>query len=189
MVKKIVSIIVALTFVMCCSSVFAAEKNSTEKDNTRYLSVPTQNVKLKIVNAAYTSKVLNVSTDGTPSSGNNVTIWSWSNNQTQWWMNEFCGYDDSGTACYRVVLYQTGLTGLALNYNQATTKCTIYPYGSNYYYDYRIVWLTGSYGHLIILNDRWLTLGTSGSSLGSQCYWYNTNSPSNTMNWEIYTVT
>lgn len=179
--KRIVMFLAISIVLLSISFAVIAQTNDID------LPVPTTGIKLKIINWTYNTKVLNIATDGNPSSGNNVTLWSWSNNQTQWWMNQHAGDDSHDCACYRIAVYGFTYGHLGLNYNQATTKCTIYPFDSNNPYDFRILWYTGVHGYLIQLDERNRLLGASGGTSGSKCYWYSANSPY-VNDWNVYAV-
>lgn len=176
--RGIIATITLVVFIIGCPYVFAGT-------NDLELPVPDLNERCKIINCAYDPYVLNVATDYTPTTSDGVTIWSWSNNSTQWWENEYAGINSHGGDCYRVVLSDDNLDHLGLNYNQSTTKCTIYPYASNDPYDYKIQWQTGAYGYIISLCERGRFLGACDSYLGSQCYWYY-GAVYASDNWSIY---
>ena len=110
--------------------------------------------------------VLNVYTSGTPVSGDTVTIYAASGSASQSWKNLTLPGGGFRFALY----YDTG--GLSLNYQQSTTKCTVYPYGSNVLDDYKLRYDPGDYGALIVLNERGRFLGTSSNSSTTVCYWY-----------------
>lgn len=180
--KRASSILVVfiLVFAMFAPSAFAAQTDVN-------LPAPTTGVKQKYENAAHPSRVLNVSTYGTPATGDAVTIWSWSNNATQWWCNVSNGYNGSGWTTYRVVLFQ--YPNLALNYNQATYRCTVYPFASNSTSDYTITYLTGVSGYLLQLNAYGRYLGVTGDTLGTNCIWYlPKTSPTAEECWNIYNI-
>lgn len=128
------------------------------------------------------SKVLNVYTSGTPSSGNNVTLYtannSFNNNTQCWVVSEL---DDN---YYTIWLECDG--DLGLNINQATSKCTVYSIYDNFcngdYDDYQITFSHISGNTYAILLPGWHRyLSHSGDYNGSQCYWisdangYNSN--------------
>lgn len=119
-------------------------------------------------------KVLNVYTSGTPVSGDLVTLYSWSESDTQRW--KILANDDiDGVAndTYRVL--SVAANTLALNYNQATTKCTVYPFDGNVndYHDYPVDFEEVTNGHVIWLHYRsGRYLGNSANVVGAQCYWY-----------------
>lgn len=178
MYKKASVMVIVVLFIISISFLVSGQI-------TNNLPVPTPGKKLEIINAAYNTKVLNVATDGVPVSGNNVTVWAWDDNQTQWWLNQYNGSN------YRVALYGFSLCYLGLNYHQTTTKCTVYPFDDNIADDYTITFLTGNYEYIIMLTNRGKVLGTSGSSSGSQCYWYSVpdgSSPSSSQNWDIVSL-
>ena len=133
-------------------------------------------VATKIESAVNTSKVLNVYTSGTPSSGNNVTLYTANNslyNVTQSW--EFISV---GNSKYKLVL--TYYPDLGVNLNQATSKCTVYSVASNNaagdYDDYQVTVSTLSNGANRIILPGWSKyLGHNGDYNGSQCYWYSTS--------------
>ena len=70
-------------------------------------------------------KVLNVYTSGTPAAGNSVTIYTYSGSNTQKWeIIDNVDISSSLSGTYRVETMAN--TTLALNFNQSTTKCTVY---------------------------------------------------------------
>ena len=118
-------------------------------------------------------RVLNIYTDYTPVSGDLVTLYSWSESDLQLWkivLNDDLNWVPSSS--YRVE--SAANYSLALNYNQATTKCTMYPYASNDADDFPIGFesLNGG-GHILWLYNRSNRyLWNSGNYLGAQCYWH-----------------
>lgn len=118
-------------------------------------------------------KVLNVWTSGTPAVDNLVTIYNWTDDDSQKWNivknNDISGINPDS---YRVV--SKGNNVLALNYRQDTTGCTLYYFGpQNYYQDYPIGFnsVAGG-GYTIWLYYRnTLYLGNTGITNGSQCFW------------------
>jgi len=134
--------------------------------------------RVKVTNYAYSSYVMNVYTSGTPLSGDSVTLYTPSGSQSQSWFNQKI----SGTSYYRMEGYYQG--NIALNYNQATTKCTVYTHSGNVALDYQLTYPNGSYANLIHLVGRSRNLGTSGNSNGAQLYWY-TGSATIEENWKF----
>lgn len=196
-----------LIMILCLSLVSAFISNAEEK-GVCSVTPPTLNEKIRLVNYAHTSNpelVLNIYSSS-PSLGDNVTTYTWSNNETQWWRNIQIGYkdpNDSETKYYRLEVYNdTSATNinnnnaLSLNFNQATTKCTIYPWASNVTDDYELKWLVGNfanYAFRIKLYNRPRLLGVTNATIGTQCYWYtfandNMNNATAEENWLFYTV-
>ena len=156
--KRIVSIVVVvLLFSTLMLNVFAYVPNTTNK--------------LQLTSVQY-GLILNVYTSGNPASGNNVTLYTPNSDSTgnasQSWKNVEIS---AANGQYRLACYYN--TALTLNYNQATSKCTVYTVANNYYKDYIISYLDSTNGSNIIrLAHRDLYLGNSGNYNGAQCYWY-----------------
>ena len=129
--------------------------------------IPPSNYRLKYMSYGYSPYVLNVYTSGSPASGDMVTLYSSSGSASQSWKNDIVSISnyEYKIACW----YNNSLT---LNYNQATTKCTVYPYINNTAADYVINYQPGTYGLVISLPGRSRYLGNSGNYSGAQCYWY-----------------
>ena len=128
-----------------------------------------------------TIKVLNVYTSGTPISGNLVTIYTYSGSNTQKWKivlnDDLPGVPPSEvpTDSYRILTMGDSTETLALNYNQSSNGgCTVYPYDTNDTNDFPVGFNTASGGGYTIwlVNRPSRYLGNSGSTNGSQCYWY-----------------
>ncbi len=116
---------------------------------------------------------MNVYTSGTPAADDLVTIYNYTGSSSQKWkiiLNQ--NLPGISSESYRIM--SVGNTNVGLNYNQSTTKCTVYYVGAaNYYMDYPVAFESITGGHTIWLyyrNTRYL--GNSGSSNGDQCYWY-----------------
>ena len=126
--------------------------------------------------SAGTIKVLNVYTSGTPVSGDLVTIYTYSGSDTQTWkIVQNTNLSGELYSSYRIVTMGDSNETLALNYNQSSNGgCTVYPYTSNNTNDYPVGFNTASGGGYTIWLIKRPTryLGNSGSSNGSQCYWY-----------------
>jgi hypothetical protein len=144
---------------------------------TASAAIPPTSGRLKVTNYAYQTKVMNVYTSGSPASGSDVTLYSPSGSAAQSWYNVFI----SGTK-YRMECYYQA--SLALNYNQATTKCTVYTHSGNVANDYQLSYLNGNNDTIIYLSVRGRCLGTSGSGNGAQLYWYLGN-PTIEENWIV----
>lgn len=169
-------IVIALVVIMatCCSMVCALD-----------YSPPATGTKLRITNSTNPDRVLNVSTWGTPAQSDNVTIWSWSDNGTQWWKTEYYA-QIGGVGAYMVPLYS--YPTLMLNYHQYDNTCTIYGTSGNYYTDYTIYWDNlGSYLFQLYLYSYNRFLGIPDDDLGEQCSWY--SMPYGTTNQEKWIVT
>lgn len=166
MKKLIISLMLIAVLVASCTVVYGYTNISNYTQCYFYSS--------GYSSATGTLKVLNVYTSGTPSAGTSVTIYSYSGSNTQKWeIIDNVDISSSLSGTYRVVTM--ALTTLALNYNQSTTKCTVYYFDPllNSPNDYAIGFNTASGGYTIWLCNRPSRyLGNSGSSNGSQCYWY-----------------
>ena len=154
-------IMIVLLVLLCCvySSVFAVEIEDSGP--------------WKFTSYGYSPRVLNVYTDYTPYSGAKVTLYSWSGSTNQQWrIFPLYGYvNGAPIGTYRIVP-QSNLD-LVLNYNQATTKCTVYDWATNNLSDYPVSFANASGDVVIILafyGSRYL--GNSGNYNGAQCYWY-----------------
>jgi len=123
-----------------------------------------------------TIKVLNVYTSGTPVSGDLVTIYTYSGSNTQKWkIVQNTNLSGSSYYSYRIITKGDSTETLALNYNQSSNGgCTVYPYTSNSIYDYPVGFNTETGGgySIWLYNRANRYLGNSGSSNGSQCFWY-----------------
>ena len=171
--RSLVAIALMVILAACCSMVCAID-----------YTPPAPNTKLRITNSTNTNRVINVATWGTPAQGDNVTVWSWSNNDTQWWKTE-CYGQIGGVYAYKVPLYD--YPSLMLNYHQADHTCTIYGTANNSHTDYTIYWenLGGNSYHLYLWNyERYL--GIPNDNLGAQCVWYSmSNGPTNQEKWIV----
>jgi len=184
-----VQIILILTI---CSLFFAAfTVNAAENSVTP----PNVGDKLRFNNLAHTDKVLNIYSS-TPTSGNSVSVASWSNNATQWWRNVYLGkkYDwDSESKYYELEVYSN--SSLVLAFNSGTTPayiCTSSTATSSYY---ELKWLAGNINGLafrikLYSYDRLLGVTTATSNF---CYWYtfannDLNNATSEENWLFYTV-
>ena len=176
--RSLAAIALVVILATCCSMVWALD-----------YTPPATGTKLKLTNVSNTSRVLNVSTWGTPTQGDNVTVWSWSDNDTQWWKTEYYA-QIGGTGAYVVPLndYPT----LMLNYHQANYTCTIYGTSGNYYTDYTIYWDrldSNSNMFLLYLYSYNRFLGIPNDNLGAQCIWYSlSNGATNQEKWIVTAI-
>ena len=171
--RSLVAIALVAIMVTCCSVVWADPSYSP----------PTTDTKLRITNSSNTNRVLNVDTWGTPAQGDSVTVWSWSNNSTQWWKTDY--YTTiGGIPVYKTCLFSDN--SLLLNYHQADHHCTLYGVTGNSYTDYTHYWesVNGLY-HLVLWNyTRYL--GIPNDNLGANCIWYQLqNGPTSQEKWLV----
>lgn len=135
--------------------------------------------------------VLNVYTSGTPASGNSVTLYTDSNNSYNYTQVWTVYKDQHHPSHNRFSLYY--IDNLALNYQQSTQNCTIYPWLTNHNAgfdeDYLIdfVNINGTV-NVVRLALRPYYLIHSGANSGSQYKWYTTqNYYSSSYSWSIQT--
>ena len=131
--------------------------------------IPPTNVNLTVRCMDALSKVLNVYTSGTPASGDNVTLYTYSGSTSQKWTNTSVSSTSYAIRC-------THNAYISLNYNQATTKCTVYTIAGNTTSDYYLSFADGSYGIVVKLTSSGRYLGNSATTDGAQCYWYKMSS-------------
>lgn len=170
--KKLITLILAVVLSLTAASAVYAFDTVTEGNSRLFYSKGySDNAPLK---------VLNVWTSGTPAADNLVTIYNWTDDDSQKW-NIVLNDDLDGIASDSYRIASKGNPTVALNYRQDTSGCTLYYWGpANYYRDYPIGFMnvTGG-GYTIWLYYRnTLYLGNTGITNGSQCYWktYNSNS-------------
>ena len=131
--------------------------------------IPPTNVNLTIRCMDAINQVLNVYTSGTPKSGDNVTLYTYSGSNSQKWTNTLV---DTASGVSKYAIKCTGVPSISLNYNQATTKCTVYTIANNSTNDYYLIFANGSYGIVVKLWHYGRYLGNSATTNGAQCYWY-----------------
>ena len=134
--------------------------------------VPPTNVTLTVRCMDAINQVLNVYTSGAPASGNNVTLYTYSGSISQSWMNT----ENTASTSTKYVIRCATDTSLSLNYNQATTKCTVYTVANNNPNDFYLTFANGSYGIVVKLFSSGRYLGNSATTNGAQCYWYQMSS-------------
>jgi len=159
-IKKMVVLLVAILLLIQTSIVHA------------YVAPPDLVNQYVFYSYGYLPKVLNVYTSSPPVSGNMVTLYTYTDsNYQKWFFSSNSDIENAPSNSYRIV----PLLGpsLALNYNQATTKCTLYPFATNLITDYPVFfdWLTNGYAIYLASNTH-RYLGNSANSNGAQCYWY-----------------
>ncbi len=158
MTKKIISV---LTLCIVITSLFLPSASAFLNANQEY----------NFKNRDNTDKAMNILTWGSGTSGDNVTLYTYSGSATQTFVNRTVT-----TGGYR--LESKSNSALSLNYNQATTKCTVYPAHAldtsraDYAVEYAGVYIPMMSVLTISLMDRDRNLGTSGSFNGAQLYWY-----------------
>lgn len=186
-VHRIILILTICSLFLTAFSVNAAENSVTP---------PNTNTKIKFVNYAHTDKVLNIYSS-TPSSGNSVSIYSWSNNATQWWKNVYLGKkdpNDSETRYYKLEVYSDSSLGLA--FDSGTVPAYIHTLSSISSSDYELKWLVGnssSLAYRIKLYSQYRLLGVTAAN-SDYCYWFtfsnnNLDNATSEENWLFYTVT
>ncbi len=127
--------------------------------------IPPTNVNLTIRCMDDVNQVLNVYTSGTPASGDSVTLYLYSGSNSQKWTNTSVSSTSYAIRC-------THNAYISLNYNQATTKCTVYTVAGNVTDDYYLSFADGTYGIVVKLTSSGRYLGNSATTNGAQCYWY-----------------
>ena len=186
MVHKIILILTICSLFFAAFTVNAAENSVTP---------PNVGDKLRFNNLAHTDKVLNIYSS-VPSSGNSVSIASWSDNDTQWWRNIYIGKknnNDSETKYYKLEVFN--YNALVLAFNSGTTPAYICTSSSITASNYELKWLAGNISGLafrikLYNYDRLLGVTTATSNF---CYWYtfannNLNNATSEENWLFYTV-
>ena len=186
MVHKIILILTICSLFFAAFTVNAAENSVTP---------PNTNTKIKFVNYAHTDKVLNIYSSN-PTSGNSVSVASWSDNATQWWKNIYIGKkdpNDSETKYYKLEVYSD--YSLVLAYNSWYDPAYIHTLSGTSASDYEIKWLVGNSSGLayrIKLYSKYRLLGVRTAE-SNYCYWYtfsnnNLNNATSEDNWLFYTV-
>ena len=170
--KKTMATLLALAlFVTCCSTCFAIEV------------YPATGTKMKIYSRLDTSKVVNlaISQYSTPSAGDNVTLYSYSNgNWTKWWTTNIYTYS-GGIPSYTINLYQYGQYLLYKGNSGDSSTCAIESTSNQYSSKYTVHWSNTNtiapYKYEIYLFNYNLFLKTVNSTNSSDCRWASISSP------------
>lgn len=139
---------------------------------------PTLGWKYKLICKEYSGRVLNVYTEGTPTDGMSITLYTSNggfSNTTQCWMFNY-PYEYSGASYYIYKLALYFYPALVANYYQTNAACTLWSWDDDIYDDYLVSIIedpdSGPFDIEIHLLLRSKHLGNSGDYNGAQCYWH-----------------
>lgn len=167
MSKRIISLLFVFSLLLSCCGFVLADTD------------PVSDTKLRLSSTVNTNYVLNVYTDGTPELDDQVRMWVWDNNGTQWWKT--CQYMTyGGIPAFILPLYSYPTLMLNDYHPQSGHYCTLYTSTNNYYTDICFYWeKPGNYYQLYLFgHGRYLDADDTYN--GAYCYWseepYGTNS-------------
>ena len=169
--KTVAMMLIVAVFMVCCSTCFALEEH------------PNTGVKMKICSQLDTSKVVNlaISQYSTPSAGDNVTLYSYSNeNWTKWWTTSIYTYS-GGIPSFTINLYQYGQYLLYKGNSSDSSTCAIESTSNQYSSKYTVYWSRTNTGtpaiYEIYLFNYNLFLKTVNSTNSSDCRWASISNP------------
>ena len=135
-------------------------------------STPAINTKLRVSTALGTGYVLNVyiNANQTPAADDQVRIWEWDDNDTQWWKtNYYMTY--GGVSAYILQLYSYPSLMINDYHTQSGHYCTLYTSTNNSYTDFCFYWevVSNLYEMYLFSYNRYLEAASAANH--AYCYW------------------